>query len=1215
MKKSRKKLLGILLTASIIAATVFPMQGTAAEEIDRGVKSEVQQKEENATQGNMPEPTVSANILPEAELEDFLVAPFSYDINQPVIESFEFEENGQTLTKDGTLHFNMSAYDADDQIKSITLKIYRKSGSSNTQTVTLQNKGGNLYTGTLPCSRFTGYEGEYYIGQIRLEDRRNNYIDWDVQENGKYRYTFTINNNRKVSISDFQIQKNASNADGTLKPGDTVTYTAHVECEGAELRSTYMYMQTVDSSVTRSKSVSMQYNAQTKTLTGTYTIENTTYPSKWKLNYIRTYVASGYQYFYPSNIEPNKDLTYTVVNANYDKQKPVIKSITIDKNGQMVKVGEKVTVKVKVEEENPSSSMTVYFTPQASGIGSNYCSLSLNKNTMEYTGTINITRDTYPTKWELTSISLSDANGNSTSLTDFQADWNTTRPWYYNVDPEGYLDDTKAPVIESITIDKNGEWVYPGDTVTITVKVDEENPSNTGTAYFYPQVSNVSSSHRITLYYNDDTKEYKGTISITDNTYPCEWMLTELYVSDIKGHYTYLNNFKPDWRDTCPWYYRVETDDTYREDVKDATFSIYGLVHQGDGSYQYGYFMENKTVKVGRRDSLKGLGLCPPLPAEGVNMKLLDTVSGREMDGETEIFFGNTTNPSYDFQAVYDKSCVNVVLTYLSKDEGMKMAVVPQFVDKDATYGEMLAAFVAPADADTDLLVEYQLEGEEEAAQVEDTAYVGVVGKYGDCVVAWDVKYLDENGREASKIVFRTYAKGTKVKDALAELEGQPAPEGLEFEQWALPGISGEEILLHEMTNLEVVAVYQGKTTAEVSYTYRGADGRLASGYRLMALDGEDLTYPAAMEKVEGGLKELEHLEGLVLAKWTGVTGGTDIARYKKMNIRAEYANCAVILKYPEGVCEYVVVEKNSDFTLPVENENYMDIVWQGHSMGETVRITEDKEFLVAEAKPKDGDIEEPEQPSDGKLTEEEIDKIITDIEQSGSGGTVHVDMKKVTVVPKEVLEAIKGKEVNIVLDMGAYSWSIGGNEVVASDLKDIDLEVIVDTDDIPPTIVEALAEGKPSTQITLVHNGEFGFRADLTVNLGRENSGCKGNLYYYDSAGKLIFMDAGEIREDGNISLSFSHASEYVVVIDKTLPDSEEEDDSEEDDDSENEDDNENNNDNGNASGSGSSNSGQGNSGQEVISVAKAEDDMLPAAEAEQKNDTDRLKSPKTGE
>jgi len=64
MKKSGRKLLGILLTASIIAATVFPMQGTAAEGIDREVKSKTQQEKENATQGEMPETTVSANILP-----------------------------------------------------------------------------------------------------------------------------------------------------------------------------------------------------------------------------------------------------------------------------------------------------------------------------------------------------------------------------------------------------------------------------------------------------------------------------------------------------------------------------------------------------------------------------------------------------------------------------------------------------------------------------------------------------------------------------------------------------------------------------------------------------------------------------------------------------------------------------------------------------------------------------------------------------------------------------------------------------------------------------------------------------------------------------------------------------------------------------------------------------------------------------------------------
>lgn len=42
--------------------------------------------------------------------------------------------------------------------------------------------------------------------------------------------------------------------------------------------------------------------------------------------------------------------------------------------------------------------------------------------------------------------------------------------------------------------------------------------------------------------------------------------------------------------------------------------------------------------------------------------------------------------------------------------------------------------------------------------------------------------------------------------------------------------------------------------------------------------------------------------------------------------------------------------------------------------------------------------------------------------------------MGKSTVVPKEIWEAIKGKEVNIVLGMGAYSWSISGNEKKAND-------------------------------------------------------------------------------------------------------------------------------------------------------------------------------------
>ncbi len=1224
MKRSGRKLLGILLSASIIATAVFPMQGMAVEKIDHVVEQEAQ-TEENATQEETTETTVPNDITPAEEtneptveppaketddstiipppetddsateppmtetddsaieppaketddsaieppakeMDDFeiepptketdepstrpatketdepSIMPFSYDINMPVIESFEFEENGRELTKKDTLHFKLSAYDADRVIKNIRVVIRRKNSSS-TKSVTFHKseESENLYTGTFDCSSLVGYEGDYYVEMIRLEDETNNYVDWPVVEDGKYRYTFKFKDTGTFTLSDYKLEKNSSNTDGTLREGDTVTLTAQVKCEDIEMGSAQFRIETVNSP-SYSKSVSMRYNAETKTLTGTYQVEETTYPSEWVVGYIRIYSESRSFYFYPAKEEPNKDLKFTVVNEDYDSEKPVIKSITIDKNGQTVKAGEKVTIKVKVEEKNPSSSMNIRFTPQVSGVSYLSCSLSLNNKTMEYTGTINITQNYYPTKWDLTYLNLYDHNGNTTSLSDFQPDWNTTRPWYFHVDPEGYLDDTKPPVIESITIDKNGQMLHPGDTVTLTVKVDEEHPYDTADAYFYPQVSNVSGYQFLRLNYNADTREYIGTISITNNTYPCEWMLTSLTVNDVKFQETTLDKFKPDWRETCPWYYRVETDETYREDVKDATFSIQGYVRGETGAYSYGPIVENKTIKVGRRDSIKGLKLCPPLPAEGINVKYREENTGMEIGEDTELFFGNTSNPSYDFRAVYDKICVNAVLTYVSKDKGMTMAIVPQFVDQDATYGEMLASFVPPEDADQDLLSGYELDGGDENTQVEDMGYVGIKARYENCLVAWNIKYLDENGNEASKIVSKTYEKGTTIRDALADLEVPVVPEGIEFEKWALPGIDGSELIFHEMTNLDVTAVYKGKTTAEVSYTYRGEDGKLVSGSRLMALDGENLTYNAALTEVKKALNDLNHLKDLVLSDWVGIAAGTDIARYKKMNIQAKYANCVVILKYPKDVFEYVVVEKDTDFTLPVENETYMDILWEGFEQGQTVKITGDKEFIVADAKHKDGATEEP---SGETLSEEEIQKIVSDIEQNGSGETVHVEMGKATVVPKEILEAIKGKEVNIVLDMGAYSWSISGDEVAATDLKDIDLEVIVDTDGIPPAIVDSLAGGNPATQITLTHNGEFGFRADLTVNLGAEHSGSTGKLYYYDSSGKMIYMDAGEIGEDGNISLSFSHASEYVVVFEKASLDQDDETDS----------------------------------------------------------------------
>ena len=166
------------------------------------------------------------------------------------------------------------------------------------------------------------------------------------------------------------------------------------------------------------------------------------------------------------------------------------------------------------------------------------------------------------------------------------------------------------------------------------------------------------------------------------------------------------------------------------------------------------------------------------------------------------------------------------------------------------------------------------------------------------------------------------------------------------------------------------------------------------------------------------------------------------------------------------------------------------------------------------------------------KLSSDKIQEAVAAINTAKAGDTYTVDMSEATVVPKDVLEAAKGKDVDIVLDMNGYKWTINGNNIQADNLKDINLSVDTDSDAIPDDVISELAGNNPVKQISLAYSGDFGFKASLTYNIGSEYAGKYGNLYYYDSTGRMIFQNAGAIDADGNISLNFSHASEYAVVI-----------------------------------------------------------------------------------
>ena len=158
------------------------------------------------------------------------------------------------------------------------------------------------------------------------------------------------------------------------------------------------------------------------------------------------------------------------------------------------------------------------------------------------------------------------------------------------------------------------------------------------------------------------------------------------------------------------------------------------------------------------------------------------------------------------------------------------------------------------------------------------------------------------------------------------------------------------------------------------------------------------------------------------------------------------------------------------------------------------------------------------------------------ELDAATGGDTITVDMNGTTDVPAAVFETVAGKDVDETFELeGGVSWTVNGQDIPEGvSLSDLDLGVTLNSDGIPVDVINSIPGERDTVQMTLAHDGDFGFTMTLTAPLGEENAGYWANLYHFDEdAERLTFETAAEIDADGSVSLSLSHASQYAIVID----------------------------------------------------------------------------------
>ena len=272
------------------------------------------------------------------------------------------------------------------------------------------------------------------------------------------------------------------------------------------------------------------------------------------------------------------------------------------------------------------------------------------------------------------------------------------------------------------------------------------------------------------------------------------------------------------------------------------------------------------------------------------------------------------------------------------------------------------------------------------------------------------------------------------------------------------------------------------------------------------------LTIPARPAAPSGLTAVNETAEGKHDGQITGVTTAMEY----KLSTADEWTACTgtTLTNLAPGTYEVRVKGRDSSFT------------------GNAAQVT-----IATESEPSTPSTPStPEGPS-GPSTGDSIgwDAILDELENAAKGEQITIDMGDETKVPAEIFESLAGKDVEVIFDLGNVQWSVSGADIPTdADFTDLDLGVDLDTSGIPVNVINTITGEIGTVQITLAHNGEFGFTMTLTAPLGKENAGYWANLYHYDESAEAMNVEAAaRIDQDGSVTIPFSHASQYAIVID----------------------------------------------------------------------------------
>ena len=176
----------------------------------------------------------------------------------------------------------------------------------------------------------------------------------------------------------------------------------------------------------------------------------------------------------------------------------------------------------------------------------------------------------------------------------------------------------------------------------------------------------------------------------------------------------------------------------------------------------------------------------------------------------------------------------------------------------------------------------------------------------------------------------------------------------------------------------------------------------------------------------------------------------------------------------------------------------------------------------------------------------DKLEVVVDAIKDAKAGQNIIVKMVNMEEKKLEIaldvfieLEKRQAEDINLKIELpNGLTWVVDAKTITkdkwSDSLKAIDFFAEIVTGEVPSDAINSVVvENQEALELKLSHNGEFGFSAVLNIPVGEQYAGKNITLYYYNTeTGALEEQGTNKVDEAGGIEFTFTHASEYVLVV-----------------------------------------------------------------------------------